>query len=157
MKTASVNPAAWARLLVLRGEAPRQVSFEPEHPVRAVVGSDPSASFRFVHDQVAPRQFDLVWDGKNLWLEDALRLGRTFVNGRRLNEWVVILGEALVSFGPVRLWLTTGGPPPSSSVPDYVALERARLNDAHHAPGTLQCTTGRITLPPEFLVAREES
>ena len=92
-----------------------------------------------------------MWDGTNLWLEDALRLGRTTVNGKRLNEWVAILGQVVVSFGPVRLWMAAEGPTPSTAVPDYAALDRARLTEALRDPGSRQRNTGRITLPPELL------
>jgi hypothetical protein len=156
MESAPTSPVPWARILRLRGEAPPQIIFEPGAPARVVVGSDTSAGYRCPQPQVAPRQLDVVWDGANLWLEDALRLGRTYVNGKRLNEWVPVLGTVLVSFGPVRLWMAARGQPPRGAVPDYAALERARLTEAHLARRTLQSNTGRITLPPELLAAGDK-
>jgi hypothetical protein len=143
-------------VVVVRGDTPRRVVFEAGHPARLLIGSDAGASLCLRHPSVAPRQFDVVWDGTNLWLEDALRLGRTTVNGKRLNEWVSILGQAMVSFGPFRLWVAAQGPAPSAAVPDYAALDRARLTEALRDPDSRKCNTGRITLPPELLERLEK-
>src|SRR5688572_26768195 len=101
----TTEDAPWARIQVVRGERPRVVSFQAQAPARLVVGSEGEAGLCLRGPEVAPRQLDIVWDGANLWLEDALRLGRTFVNGQLLNEWIAIVGQAVVSFGPVRLWV----------------------------------------------------
>jgi hypothetical protein len=150
MESAAADVASWGRLVMVRGDRHRDMSFRAGQPAKLVVGSGASASLCCQLPEVAPRQFDVVWDGANLWLEDALRLGRTFVNGKLLNEWVFVLGQALVAFGPVRLWLTAGGASPAGAAPDFAALERARLTDAHHGSDTRQRNTGRITLPPEL-------
>jgi len=144
---------AWARLVVVRGDSPRRFLFEAGAPARLVIGSDAGASLCLRHPSVAPRQFDAVWDGANFWLEDALRLGSTTVNGRRLNEWQAVLGQVVVSFGPIRLWIAAAGPTPSAAAPDYAALDRARLTEALRDPEHRQRNTGRITLPPEFASA----
>lgn len=151
MEQARANSGAWARVVVVRGDTPRRILFEAGRPARLLIGSDAGASLCLRHPSVAPRQFDVVWDGTNLWLEDALRLGRTTVNGKRLNEWMAVLGQVVVSFGPMRLWMAAEGPAPSAAVPDYAALDRARLTDALRDPGSRQRNTGRITLPPELL------
>jgi hypothetical protein len=151
VEQARADGSAWARVVVVRGDTPRRVVFEAGRPARLLIGSDASASLRLRHPTVAPRQFDAVWDGTNLWLEDAMRLGRTTVNGKRLNEWVAILGQAMVSFGPIRLWVAAEGPAPSTVVPDYTALDRARLTDELRDPDSRKRNTGRITLPPELV------
>jgi hypothetical protein len=153
VEQARAKESAWARVIVVRGDAPRRIQFEAEQPARLWIGSDSTASLCLRHPSVAPRQLDIVWDGANLWLEDALRLGRTTVNGKRLNEWVAVLGQAVVSFGPMRLWLAAEGPAPHGAVPDYAALDRARLTDALRDPQRRQHNTGRITLPPELAEA----
>ncbi len=150
MEQAKAERGTWARVVLVRGDAPRRFVFEAGQPARLWIGSDPSATLCVPDPSVAPRQLDLVWDGKNLWLEDSLRLGRTTVNGQRLNEWVAVLGQAMVCFGSVRLWLAAEGPPPRAAVPDYAALARARLTDSREEPGCRQRNTGRITLPPEL-------
>jgi hypothetical protein len=152
----ATNPEAWARVVVVRGDQPRRVQFEQGRPARLVVGSDGGASLCLRHPEVAPRQLDVVWDGSNLWIEDALRLGRTLVNGKRLNEWVAVLGQVIVSFGPVRLWMAAEGAQPRGHAPDYGALDRARLTEALRDPLSRQSNTGRITLPPELLGSEPE-
>jgi hypothetical protein len=122
----TTQDAPLARLQVVRGERPRVVSFQADVPARLVVGSD-GADLCLRGPDVAPRQLDVVWDGQNLWLEDALRLGRTFVNGQLLNEWVCIVGQAVVSFGAVRLWVLASGVAPRQSSPNFSALETARV------------------------------
>ena len=141
-----------ARLHVIRGDRPRQILFTMGAPARVVVGSEPSADLQLRGPEIAPRQLDVVWDGKNLWLEDALRLGRTFVNGSLLNGWTAIVGQAVVSFGPIRLWLLAKGVVPQSPAPDYYALEHAQVV----APGSgndRRRNTARMTLPPELIEA----
>ncbi len=150
VESAAAEIEAWARIVVLRGDAARRVIFEAEYPARLCVGSDPGADLLFSHESVAPRHFDVVWDGSNLWLEDGLRLGRTFVNGKRLNEWQPVLGQVLVAFGPVRLWMKAAGAAPRTSGPNYAALDRASLTDVLRDPEHRRCNTGRITLPPEL-------
>ncbi len=151
VEQAMANMDAWARVVVVRGDTPRRIQFESGHPARLLIGSDAGASLCLRHPSVAPRQFDGVWGGGNLWVGDALRLGRPTVNGRRLNEWMAVLGQVVVSFGPMRLWMAAEGPAPSAAVPDYAALDRARLTEALRDPGSRQRNTGRITLPPELL------
>jgi hypothetical protein len=148
-----VSPTA--RLHVIRGDRPRQFLFAVGAPMRLMVGSEACAELCLRGPEVAPRQLDVVWDGQNLWLEDALRLGRTFVNGSLLNGWVAIVGQAVVSFGPVRLWVLATGVAPSSPAPDYYALEHAQLV----APGSgheRRRNTARMTLPPELIEAWKE-
>jgi hypothetical protein len=144
-----------ARLLVIRGDRPRQVLFAAGVPARVVVGSEGAADLCMRGPEIAPRQVDIVWDGANLWLEDALRLGRTFVNGSLLNEWISIVGQAVVSFGPVRLWLLAQGQKPTSPTPDFYALETARVL-APEGSAERRRTTARITLPPELIEAWKE-
>ena len=145
-----VSPSA--RLYVIRGERPRYFMFSADSPVRMVVGSEACAELCVRGPEIAPRQLDVVWDGSNLWLEDALRLGRTFVNRQLLNGWTAILGQALVSFGPVRLWLAASGSAPKAQSPDFSALEHAKVV----APGSgvdRRRNTARLTLPPELIEA----
>ncbi|MFT3926010.1 MAG: FHA domain-containing protein [Myxococcales bacterium] len=157
MEQAKANGGAWARLVIVRGDTPRRFLFEAGRPARLVIGSDANASLCLRHPSVAPRHFDAVWDGTNFWLEDALRLGSTTVNGKRLNEWVAILGQAVIALGPIRLWVAAEGPPPNGAAPDYRALDRARLTEALRDPENRQRNTGRITLPPELLAATEKT
>ncbi len=138
--------APWAELHVLHGGPPRFLAFSGGAPAHLVVGSGARASLRFDVEGVAPHQFDLVWDGDNTWLEDPLRLGRTRVNGRPLNEWTAVCGSALIIFGAVHLALRSEGRPPRRRTPDFDALERARLFQS----GTLRKRdTLRIRLPPK--------
>ncbi len=146
-----------ARIIVLRGDAPRRVLFEAHSPALLHVGSDPQAELSFAHRSVAPRQFDIIWDGSHLWFEDALRLGQTFVNGKRLNEWQPVLGRVLVAFGPVRLVAEASGEAPRSLGPNFAALDRASLTDALRSPEQRRCNTGRITLPPELVSPRDRA
>ncbi|MET0286892.1 MAG: FHA domain-containing protein [Polyangiales bacterium] len=130
--------------------------FRAGQPCRVVVGSDESATLRIERPEVAPRQFDLIWDGTQLWLQDALRLGRTFVNGRTLNEWLPVARQAMVCIGSVRVWLTSRSGPTAERTPDFAALERARQIDAHNSARVRLSDTCRITLPPEVLAAFNE-
>lgn len=139
-----------ARIRLIAGGRPYEASFQRGSPSRLMIGSDPDASLRIERTDVAPRQLDLVWDGEQLWVQDGLRLGRTFVNGRTLNEWIPIVGQALVCFGGVRLWAIAHTAPPRSLTPDFAALDRARLNDAHDSACMRHSDTGRFTLPPEL-------
>lgn len=139
-----------ARLRVLQGGAAEQRVFEEHKPSRLRIGSGPDAGLRFELANVAPRQFELVWDGTQLWVQDALRLGRTFVNGRTLNEWLPIVGQAIVCFADVRLWMSSRAAPPRVPSPDFGALDRARLTEAHQSARLRLCETGRFTLPPEL-------
>src|SRR5690349_19256166 len=125
MLESKVLPAPWSRIHVVRGAEPRGVLLRPEQPMLLMVGSDPAAKFCIPYPSVAPRQLDALWDGCSLWLEDRLRLGRTFVNGRLLNEWVRVRGEVIVSFGALRLWMAAGGGAPAPERPDFEAVERA--------------------------------
>ena len=146
---AAVPASPSARLLVIRGDRPRQIRFTAGEPMRIVVGSEPCAELYLRGPEVAPRQLHVVWDGANLWLEDALRLGRTFVNGSLLNEWIAIVGQAVVSFGAVKLWLLAQGQPPKQRTPDYHALEHARVL-APESGAERRRNTARLTLPPEL-------
>jgi len=148
--------AELARIRVLTGGAAYEATFQRSRPSRLLIGSDITANLRFERADVAPRQLDLIWDGKQLWLQDALRLGRTFVNGRTLNEWMPIVGQAIVCFGGVRLWVAAHTGPPRLPSPDFAALDRARLNDIHHSAGVRLKDTGRFTLPPELALALSE-
>jgi hypothetical protein len=143
----TTEDAPWARLQVVRGERPRVFSFQTDLPARLVVGSE-NADLCLRGPDIAPRQLDVVWDGANLWLEDALRLGRTFVNGHLLNEWTSIVGQAIVSFGAVRLWVIATGHAPRVSSPNFSALETARVAVPQLAVERRR-TTARFTFPPE--------
>lgn len=140
-----------ARIRVISGARPQELIFERGRPLRATIGSDPSASLCIERRDVAPRQLDVIWDGSQLWLQDGLRLGRTFLNGRTLNEWTPVVGQATACFGGVHLWVVAHTAAPRSPVPDFAALDRARLNDAHHSPNVRLKETGRFTLPPELM------
>jgi hypothetical protein len=133
-----------------------RLCFRAGTPSRVVVGSDESATLRIEHPEVAPRQFDVIWDGSQLWLQDALRLGRTFVNGRTLNEWMPVVRQAMVCIGNVRVWLTSRSGPTAERTPDFAALERARQNEAHSSARVRLSDTCRITLPPDVLAAFNE-
>jgi hypothetical protein len=153
MAKGKVVELAAAGLRVLQGGEAGSVDriwFRGGQPARVVVGSDPSATLRIESVDVAPRQFDVIWDGAQLWLQDALRLGRTFVNGRTLNEWMPVVRQALVSSGGVRVWLTSRSEPTVDKAPDFAALERARQNEAHSTARVRLSDTCRITLPPEL-------
>jgi hypothetical protein len=145
--------APWARVQVVRGERPRVFSFQAEAPARLVVGSE-NADLCLRGPDIAPRQLDVVWDGANLWLEDPLRLGRTFVNGHLLNEWTSIVGQAVVSFGAIRLWLIASGAVPRASSPDFSALELARVAVPQPAVERRR-TTARFTCAPGLPYKRE--
>lgn len=152
MVEVATSASAWARIVVMRGaEAAQHFLFEENVPARLSVGSDPAADLVFPHADVAPRHLDVVWDGENLWLEDGLRLGRTLVNGKRLNEWEPVLGQAVVTLGQARLLIQAIGPRPRSSSPNYEALEAASLADPPWDPENRRSNTGRITLPPELM------
>jgi hypothetical protein len=142
---------ALARIRVIHGGSPDEVVFQRGQPSRLLVGSDAGAALCFERADVAPRQFDVIWDGGQLWLQDALRLGRTFVDGRTLNEWLPIVGNAVVRFGGVRLWMFARTARPRIATPDFAALDRARLTEAHHNARARLSETGRITLPPDFV------
>jgi hypothetical protein len=137
------------------GEADR-IWFHAGQPARVVVGSDESATLRIERAEVAPRQFDVIWDGAQLWLQDALRLGRTFVNGRTLNEWMPVVRHSMVCIGSVRVWLTSRSGPTRDKSPDFAALERARQNEAHSTARVRLSDTCRITLPPELRMSFNE-
>jgi hypothetical protein len=156
MLESTLPPAPWARIHVVRGAAPRSVLLRPDQPVVLIVGSDPGAQFCIPCASVAPRQLDVLWDGASLWLEDKLRLGRTFVNGHLLNEWVRVRGEVMVSFGSLRLWIAAGGggkaAPPAG--PDFEAVERASqlpgLDPATSGRADRRSQTGRFCVPSEL-------
>lgn len=151
-----VDIAALARIHVIHGGTSRQLEFHQGKPSRLVVGSDVGATLRLEQPDVAPRQFDIVWDGAQLWLQDSLRLGRTFVNGRTLNEWMPVVRQAMVCFGTMRLWMTSRCEPPREQAPDFAALDRARLTETHQNARLRLSDTCRITLPPELLRAFNE-
>lgn len=148
--------AAVARVRVMAGAAPHETKFRLGRPSRLVIGSDPAATLCIERADVAPRQLDVIWDGAQLWVQDALRLGRTFVNGQTLNEWRVVVGHAMVVFGGVRLWLSAETAEPRLPSPDFAALDRARLMDLHHSARLRLKDTGRFTLPPELLAEVSE-
>lgn len=142
-----------AQIRVMQGKeaaSTELVVFHEGKPSRWVVGSDDSATWKLSRADVAPRQLDVVWDGRQLWLQDALRLGRTFVNGRTLNEWMPVVRQAVVCFGGVQLWMVSRAAPTEQLSPDFAALDRARLTDAHQSARLRLSETSRITLPPEL-------
>lgn len=140
-----------ARMRVLHGARAQELTFEDNRPLRVSVGSAQGATLCIERADVAPQQFEVVWDGTQLWLQDALRLGRTFVNGRTLNEWLPVVGQALVCFGGVRLWIRARTAMPRVQAPDFDALDRARLTDALHSASLRLSETSRITLPSALL------
>jgi hypothetical protein len=154
MRDSTITADAWARIHVLRGAPPQHRVLRAGEPVQLIIGSDPGAQLPIDAPCVAPRQLDVLWDGANLWLEDKLRLGRTFVNGRLLNEWVLIRGEVIVSFGWLRLWMAAAGGVAQPLSPDFAALERAcGPRDARApepAPACRRSQTGRFMLTPEL-------
>lgn len=117
-------PRPWAELRLLRGDGPSQVPFHAYEPICLSVGSDPRAGLVIDARGVAPVHFTLVWDGVHLWLEDALRLGCTRVNGSTLNEWRCVQGQAVATFGAAWIAMRSEGPEPTRSAPDFDALER---------------------------------
>jgi len=142
---------AMACLRLIQGAAPQAIAFHRDEPSRLMVGSDSHATLRIERADVAPRQLEIVWDGAQLWVQDALRLGRTFVNGRTLNEWLPIVGRAVVCFGGVRLWLIAKTAPPRQHTPDFDALDRAQLTEDQESADCRLSQTMRITLTPELL------
>jgi len=144
------HEASMATIRLIHGAAPHWICFHRDQPSRFTVGSDARATLRVERSDVAPHQFEVVWDGRQLWLQDGLRLGRTFVNGRTLNEWLPIVGQALVCFGGVRLYVSTRTAPPDLQAPDFDALDREGLTDDHPRDVRLS-ETSRITLTPELL------
>lgn len=158
MLESNFPPAPWARIHVVRGAAPRAFLLRTEQPALLTVGSDPGARICIPCACVAPRQLDVLWDGASLWLEDKLRLGRTFVNGHLLNEWVRVRGEVIVSFGTLRLWMAAGGGerevPPAG--PDFEAVERIsqpELDSAAAGHADRRSQTGRFCIPAELAQA----
>jgi hypothetical protein len=114
-------------LHVVRGAPPERLVFVADSAIERTIGSASSAGLCLPYPGVAPRQFELAWDGEALWLQDALRLGRTLVNGRPLNEWLLVQGEVLIAFGAVRLWAAARSCRQIAPLsPNFVALERAR-------------------------------
>jgi hypothetical protein len=154
MPDRTAPPSAWARIHVVRGAAPQSFLLRSDQPAQLSIGSDPRAQIYIAAACVAPRQLEALWDGANLWLEDKLRLGRTFVNGRLLNEWVLVRGEVIVSFGSLRLWMAAGGPEQRPSRPDFEAVERASQlpeppsDESGRADRRSQ--TGRFAVPAEL-------
>jgi hypothetical protein len=147
------DPAA-AVIRVASDRGIEQIVFRHDTPRRLRVGSDEAATLRLSRADVAPWQLDVIWDGSQLWLQDALRLGRTFVNGRTLNEWVPVVGHALVCFGGVRMWIISHAAPPNKLVPDFAALDRARLTEPPHTARMRLSETGRFTIPPGIINRR---
>jgi hypothetical protein len=146
-----VDIATLARVHVIDDGTTHQIAFLSGQPSKLVVGSDASATLRLERPDVAPRQFDVVWDGAQLWLQDSLRLGRTFVNGRTLNEWMPVVRQAMVCFGSMRLWMTSRSEPTREQAPNFEALDRARLTDKHQSARLRLSDTCRIKVPPELL------
>lgn len=128
MDVSSPLDKPWARLHVVRGAPLEYFLFMAGSPVELTIGSSPLAKLCLSAPGVAPRQLELAWDGSALWLQDPLRLGRTLINGRPLNEWLLIEGEVLIAFGDVRLWAAARVVAPVPSSPNFAALERARLD-----------------------------
>ena len=120
------GPLPWAELRLLRGDGPSHLPFIASEPICLSVGSDPRSGLFIDARGVAPEHFTLVWDGVHLWLEDALRLGCTRVNGSTLNEWRCVYGQAVVTFGSAWVAMRSGGPIPTRTSPDFDALERVR-------------------------------
>lgn len=149
MAVESEPPTSWARIHVVRGAAPQRILFRRGEPLGLAVGSDPTSQLCIADPAVAPRQLDVLWDGEHLWLQDRLRLGRTFVNGQLLNEWVLVLGDVLVSFGAVRLWMAAGTEVPPPAAPDFAAVERARAGSELHSEAR-RTPTMRLTMTPEL-------
>jgi hypothetical protein len=146
-----------AHVCIVQGDLPRRFTFSADRPARLAVGSAADAGLRLARADVAPRQFEIAWDGRALWLQDALRLGRTFVNGRPLNGWVLIDQHTVVSFAAVRLWVYAPRMAAVACTPDFAALERARMTDAHETSAQRRGDTGRITIPPELLLLWNEA
>lgn len=145
------NP--WARLHVVRGAPPERIVFMADSPVELSVGSAPSAGLCLAYPGVAPRQLELAWDGEALWLQDALRLGRTLVNGRPLNEWMLVAGDVLIAFGGVRLWVAARlGRRCAPASPNFAALERARRQAS---PVGVCRRSPTVRLPNDELSAEE--
>jgi hypothetical protein len=142
----------WARLHVVRGAPLEHFLFTAASPVELSIGSATSAHLYLPSPGVAPRQLELAWDGAALWLQDPLRLGRTLVNGRPLNEWLLVEGEVLIAFGGIRLWAAARIVPPAPPSPDFAALERARLGT--NLEGACR-RSPTVRLPNEELTAEE--
>lgn len=142
----------WARLHVVRGAPLEHFLFVAGSPVELSIGSASSAHLYLSAPGVAPRQLELAWDGNALWLQDPLRLGRTLVNGRPLNEWLLVEGEVLIAFSGIRLWAAARlvSTPPAS--PDFAALERARFGT--NSVGACR-RSQTVRLPNEELTAEE--
>ena len=144
MEAAYAAAEPWAELRIIRGEGPSRVLFHAHRAVCISVGSDPAAGLTIAARNVAPAQFSLVWDGTHLWLEDVLRLGRTRINGRTLNEWRCVQGHAVVTFGSAWLALRSTGPLCTRKRPDLDLLDHTR-SEAH---GRLRrCETIRNIIP----------
>jgi hypothetical protein len=153
MPDALIPPArAVAHVNVVRGATPQHVPLLAGLPAHLTIGSGPQADLRIEQADVAPRQLDCAWDGHGLWVQDALRLGRTFVNGRTLNEWVPVEHHVIVSFGGVRLWMRGPQLPAGVRSPDLTAIERHHSGARAPVLSALRRhDTGRITVPPELL------
>jgi len=149
MAAVSEQPSNWARIHVVRGATPQRIVLRRGEPLCLIVGSSPDAQLCIADSSVAPRQLDVLWDGQHLWLEDKLRLGCTRVNGQPLNEWLLVLGDVLVAFGNVRLWMAAGAPLPLPSAPDFAALERARIG-LEQVGEPRRSPTIRLTMTPEL-------
>jgi hypothetical protein len=146
-----------AHVSVVQGDLPQRLTFSAERPARLAIGSAVDAGLRIVRPNVAPRQLEAAWDGRALWLQDALRLGRTFLNGRPLNGWVHVNQHTVVTFANVRLWVYAPRMAVAGSTPDFTALERARMTDAHETSAQRRGDTGRITIPPELMLLWNEA
>jgi hypothetical protein len=153
MDVSSFPDKPWARLHVVRGAPPERFVFVADSPVETSIGSAPSAGLCLAYPGVAPRQLELAWDGEALWLQDALRLGRTLVNGRPLNEWLLVEGDVLIAFGGVRLWAAARLCRPLAPVsPNFAALERARREAS---PVGVCRRSPTVRLPNEELTAED--
>lgn len=124
----------WAELCVLRGAPAQRLMFCANAPAHHRIGSGERASLRLLAADVAPHHLELLWDGEDAWLEDPLRLGRTLVNGRPLNEWLRVPHVAMIVLGSVRLGMRAEpahdvavSKQSERRVPNFEALERAHL------------------------------
>ena len=133
---------------VLRGGEARSWTFLRGVASQLMAGSSPAATMVLSGWDIAPLQFDVVWDGEHLWLQDPLRLARTFVNGHLLNEWLPVVGHAVVACGQARVLALAVGPPPERRAPASAVLETLRDMECGDDPWQARdCQTVRIVAP----------
>ena len=116
--------------MVVRGSPPQTTHFHAGQPRELHIGSAPAVQLSLPATCAAPLQLEVFWDGAALWLQDRLRLGSTFVQGRPLSEWTLVRGQVMVAFGRVRLWVAATSPHPVPAAPDLAALEQMRGSSA---------------------------